>query len=118
MAVARLWRVLLAAAVLAAMQSSLLHPFEHLQKALGAQAGAAAGKALVKAIDDRQPIESLQAQLCELCVAGAALAAAAPAASAHQPVFSFGGFAASREESLFFAAFTPLFRSQAPPALL
>ena len=117
MAAAGLWRFFLAAAMLVAMQSSLLHPFEHFQKALGARA-AAGGAPAVKAIDDQHPLETLQAQLCEICVAGAALAAAAPASSAPQTVFSSGGFAASREESLFFAAFTPLFRSQAPPALL
>jgi hypothetical protein len=117
MAVARLWRFCLAAALLVAMQSSLLHPFEHFQKALGARA-AAGGAPTVKAIDDRHPLETLQAQLCEICVAGAALAAAASASSAPQPVFFSGGFAASRQESLFLAAFTPLFRSQAPPALL
>jgi hypothetical protein len=117
MAVARLWRVLLAAAVLVAMQSSLLHPFEHLQKTLGARV-ATGGAPALKAIDDQHPLETLQSQLCEICVAGAALAAAASGTSAHQPFFSSGGFAASREESLFFAAFTPLFRSQGPPALL
>jgi hypothetical protein len=117
MTLARLWRLFVAAAVLAAMQSSLLHPFEHLQKALGARA-TAGGAPTVKAIDDQHPLETLQAQLCEICVAGAALAAAASASSAPQPVFFSGGFAASRQESLFLAAFTPLFRSQAPPALL
>ena len=116
MAVARLWRVLLAAAVLAAMQSSLLHPFEHLHKALGARALAAV--ATVKAIDDRHPLESLHAQLCDLCVAGAALGAAASMGAAPRPVLAARGFAASREEGLFVAAFAPLFRSQAPPALL
>jgi len=117
MAAARLWRLFLAAAVLAAMQSSLLHPFEHFQKALGAPA-AARGAPAVKAIGDPRPLETVHAQLCEICVAGAALAAAASANSAPQPVFSSGSFAASREEGLFLAAFTPLFRSQGPPALL
>ena len=98
------------------MQSSLLHPFEHFQKAFGAQA--AAGVPAVKAIDDQHPLETLQSQLCEICVAGAALAAAASKTSAPQPVFSSGCFAASREGSLFLAAFTPVFRSQGPPALL
>jgi hypothetical protein len=116
MGVARLWRVFLAAAVLVAMQSSLLHPFEHFQKALGVQA--AAGGAAVKTIDDQHPLETLHAQLCEVCVAGAALGAAAPASSAPEPVLFPGGFAASREKSFFLAAFTPVFRSQGPPALL
>jgi hypothetical protein len=116
MAVARLWRFFLAAALLVAMQSSLLHPFEHFKKALGAHA--AAGKAAVKAIDGQHPLESLQSQLCELCVAGAALGAAVSAGSAPQPLVSSGGFAASRQDDLFIAAFTPLFRSQAPPASL
>jgi hypothetical protein len=116
MAAARLWRFLLAAAVLAAMQSSLLHPLEHFRGTLGAQT--AAGDAAVKAIKDQQPFEMLHSQLCGLCVAGAALGAAASASSATEPARSSGGFAASREEILFRAAFTPLFRSQGPPALL
>ena len=115
MAPASLWRLFLAAAIVVAMQSSLLHPFEHFQGLLGAKA---AGAAAVKAIDGQQPVESQDAKLCEVCVAGAALGAAASAGSAGEPVFFSGGFAASRYESLFLAAFTPLFRSQAPPALL
>jgi len=98
------------------MQSSLLHPFEHFKKALGARAAVA--KATVRAIDDQHPLETLQSQLCELCVAGAALGAAASAGSPSAPLVSAGGFAASRENGLFLAAFTPLFRSQAPPAFL
>jgi hypothetical protein len=116
MAVARLWRLFLAAAVLVAMQSSLLHPFEHLQKALGAQA--ATGAPAIKALDDQRPLETLHGQLCELCVAGAALGAAASGSSAPESLVSSGSFAASREQSVFLAAFTPLFRSQGPPALL
>ncbi len=116
MAAARLWRLFLAAAVIVAMQSSLLHPFDHFHHALGAQTPA--GAAAVKAIDDRHPFETLHSQLCELCIAGAALGAAASAGSAAEPVLSAGGFAASREEGLFLAAFTPLFRSQGPPILL
>src|SRR5712664_1103548 len=102
MAAAGLWRFFLAAAMLVAMQSSLLHPFEHFQKALGAHAPAG-GAPAVKAIDDQHPLQTLHAQLCEICVAGAALAAAASASSAPHAVFSSGGFAASREESLFLA---------------
>jgi hypothetical protein len=113
MAASRLWRIFLAAAVLVAMQSSLLHPFQHFHAAQ-----TAAGDAAVKAIDDQHPFESLHSKLCELCVAGAALGAAAPASSAAGAVLSSGGLAASREESLFLAAFTPLFRSQGPPVLL
>jgi hypothetical protein len=115
MAPARLWRLFLAATVVVAMQSSLLHPFEHFRAALGIQT---AGASSVKAIDEQHPFESLESKLCELCVAGAALGAAASASSAAEAVFFSGGFAASRDESLFLAAFTPLFRSQAPPALL
>jgi hypothetical protein len=116
MAAAGLWRLFLAAAVVVAMQSSLLHPFEHFHDAPGAQT--VAGEAAVKAIDDQHPFETLHAQLCELCIAGAALGAAASASSAVEPVLSSGGFAASRQDSLFLAAFAPLFRSQGPPALL
>jgi hypothetical protein len=116
MAVARLWRLFLAAAVVVAMQSSLLHPFEHFHDALGART--AASDAAVKAVDDQQPFERLHPQLCELCIAGAALGAAASASSAAEPVLPSGGFAASRQDSLFLAAFTPLFLSQGPPAPL
>jgi hypothetical protein len=115
MAATRLWRVLLAAAVLVAMQSSLLHPFEHLRGVPGVHAG---GGTTVKAAGERTPIESLDAKLCEVCVAGAALGSAASASSSASPIAFSESFAASRDEAAFLAAFTPLFRSQAPPALL
>jgi hypothetical protein len=113
MAVAGLWRLFLATALVVAMQASLLHPFEHLHAATQS-----AGAAAVKSIDDRHPFESSHSKLCELCVAGAALGATASASSAAQAVLSSAGFAASRQDALFLAAFTPLFRSQAPPAPL
>jgi hypothetical protein len=115
MALAPMWRLFLAAAIVVAMQSSLLHPFQHFQGLLGAKA---AGIAALKAIDEQHPVESPDAKLCEVCVAGAALGAAASASSVSEPVLSSGGFAALRGEGIFFAAFTPLFRSQAPPAVL
>ena len=124
MAAARLWRVFLAAAVVVAMQSSLLHPFEHFHAALGSgtvasdSARTVASDPAVKAIGDREPLETLDAKLCELCVAGAALGVAVPASSSAEPVFSSGGLAVWRDEGLFLAAFTPFFRSQAPPVLL
>jgi hypothetical protein len=115
MPMARLWRVFLAATVVVAMQSSLLHPFEHFHRA---QAGYSGGSTAVQAAGDRSPLQSLESKLCEVCVAGAALGAAASARSATAPISFSGSSAASREESPFLAAFTPLFRSQAPPALL
>ena len=115
MASARLWRVLLGAAVVLATQSSLLHPFEHFRGVPGVHTG---GGTTVKAAGERTPLESLDSKLCEVCVAGAALGAAASASSAADPIVFSGSFAASRDEAVFLAAFTPLFRSQAPPPLL
>jgi hypothetical protein len=114
MAATRLWRVLLAAAVLVAMQSSLLHPFQHFHSVFGPSPLQNA----VKAVGDQDPFQALDSKLCELCVAGAALGAAASGASNSSERLSSDGFAASRQEPLFLAAFMPLFHSQAPPALL
>ena len=112
MALSRLWRLFLAAALLVASQSSLLHPFKHFQ-ARGAQSISS-----VRSVADRHPFDALQERLCQVCIAGAALGAAAsfesPAAAA---VFGRERVA-SRRDATFIAAFSPLFRSQAPPALL
>jgi len=108
----RLWRVFLAAALLVATQSSLLHPFKHFQ-ARGAQAVSS-----VSSIADRHPFEVLHEQLCDVCLAGAALGAAASFESRSAPVVSGRERAVSRRDATFIAAFSPLFRSQAPPALL
>lgn len=113
MALRGLWRLLLATALIVATQSSLLHPFQHFHEAHGAQA-----VATVSSVGDRHPFEVLHQQLCEVCVAGAALGAAASSDSPAPPVFSHAERAASRRDGIFIAAFSPLFRSQAPPAFL
>jgi len=112
MALSRLWRLFLATALFVATQSSLLHPFKHLQ------AHRAQSVASVSSVGDRHPLEALQEQLCQVCIAGAALGAAASFESPTTAVVSSRERAAPRRDATFIAAFSPLFRSQAPPALL
>jgi hypothetical protein len=112
MVLSRTWRLFLAIALLVATQSSLLHPFKHFH-ARGAQAVSS-----VSSVADRHPFEVLHEQLCDVCVAGAALGAAASFESPSTPVVSGRERAAPRRDASFIAAFSPLFRSQAPPALL
>lgn len=76
----RTWRLFLALALLVATQSSLLHPFKHFQ-ARGAQTVSS-----VSSVADRHPFEVLHEQLCDVCLAGAALGAAASFKSASTPV--------------------------------
>jgi len=111
MALRRLGRLFLAAALLVATQSSLLHPFEHFHEQ-HAQSVVSASS-----VDSEHPFEVLHAQLCEVCVAGAALGAAASFDSPVVPVVSSHHRAFPRRAAVFVAAFSPLFRSQAPPAL-
>jgi hypothetical protein len=108
----RLWRIFLAAALLVATQASLQHPLEHLQQGRGAPAAALASAG------DSHPFEPLHAQQCDVCVVAASLGAAAPSASLFKLSVPGSAFAAARTESVFIAAFSPLFHSQAPPALL
>ena len=108
----RTWRLVLALALLVATQSSLLHPFKHFQ-ARGAQAVSS-----VSSIADRHPFEVLHEQLCDVCLAGAALGAAVSFESPSMPVVAGRERIASRRDASFIAAFSPLFRSQAPPTLL
>jgi hypothetical protein len=112
MALGRLWRLFLAAALLVATQSSLLHPFQHFQSR-GAQSVTS-----VSSVGDRHPFEVLHAQLCQICIAGAALGAAASFVSPSASLISSRERATSRRDAIFIAAFAPLFRSQAPPAFL
>lgn len=112
MALSRLWRLFLAAVLFVAIQSSLQHPFQHFQKAR-AQAVAS-----VSSAGDRYPFEALHEKLCDVCIAGAALGAAASFDSPAAPVISHRDPAAPRRDAVFVAAFSPFFRSQAPPALL
>ena len=108
----RLGRLFLAAALFVATQSSLLHPFQHFP-ARGAQSVAS-----LSAVADPQPFGVLHAQLCQICIAGAALGAAASFDSLVAPLASGRDRASPRRDAVFIAAFSPLFRSQAPPALL
>ena len=112
MASSRTWGLFLAIALMVATQSSLLHPFKHFQ-ARGAQAVSS-----VSSIADRHPFEVLHEQLCDVCLAGAALGAAASFESRSTPAVPGRERAASRHDTSFSAAFSPLFRSQAPPAFL
>src|SRR5258708_35238951 len=112
MVLSRLWRLFLATALLVAAQSSLLHPFRHFQ-ARGAQSVSS-----VSATADRHPFDALHEQLCQVCIAGAALGAAASFESRAAAVVSSREPAAPSRDATFIAAFSPLFRSQAPPALL
>ena len=87
-------RLLLMAALLFAAQSALEHPFKHYAQGLA------------------------HSEQCDTCLAHAAFGAAAPS---HAPIIvplAPYGFAASARPAFFVAAFTPPFRSQAPPALL
>jgi hypothetical protein len=108
----RLGRLFLSAALFVATQSSLLHPFQHFP-ARGAQSVAS-----LSAVADPQPFEVLHSQLCQICIAGAALGAAASFDSPAPAAVSRLERVAPRRDGLFIAAFSPLFRSQAPPALL
>ncbi len=112
MASSRPWRLFLAAALLVAAQSSLLHPFQHFHEQH------AASVVTASSADGKHPFEALHDQLCNVCVAGAALGAAAAFYSATNCIFPSEGCAAPRRVGLFVAAFSPLFYSQAPPALL
>lgn len=89
-------RLFLAAALLVATQAALEHPLEHLS-----QSSAPAHE-----------------QHCDACVAFASIGAAAVS---HAPLvidIPAGDFSAAAPATVFIAAFTPHFRSQAPPAVL
>jgi len=86
-------RLFLAAAFLVATQVALEHPLEHLSQSSAPAHG----------------------QHCDACVAFASIGAAAVS---HPPISidaPSGGFSAAAPETVFTAAFTPHFRSQAPP---
>ena len=89
-------RLVLAAAFLVATQVALQHPLEHLwQSSAPAQ--------------DRQ---------CDACIAFASIGPAAVSHAASAVAVSTDSFSATVQTAVFTAAFTPHFRSQAPPALL
>jgi len=89
-------RLTLAAAFLVATQVALQHPLDHLKRSSA----------------------PAQEQHCNACVAFAALGAAAVSNSLLQIEVPPAGFAAIAHAAVFTAAFTPHFRSQAPPAVL
>ena len=89
-------RLCLVAAFLAATQVALEHPLEHLS----------------------QSSTPAHQQHCDACVAFASVGAAAVSHAPFAIDVPTGGFSAAAPATVFTAAFTPLFRSQAPPAVL
>jgi hypothetical protein len=87
-------RLVLAASFLLATQVALQHPFEHLKQSAPAQH-----------------------QQCEACIAFASIGPAAVLQVSLCVVVAAVGFAATAQAPVFIAAFTPHFRSQAPPVL-
>ena len=89
-------RLVLAAAFLAATQVALQHPLEHLW----------------------QSSAPAQDHHCDTCIAFASIGPAAVSHASLTIAVPAAGFAATAQAPVFTAAFTPHFRSQAPPALL
>jgi hypothetical protein len=89
-------RLFLAASLLVATQLALQHPLDHL----------------------KQSTTPAQEQVCGACVAFASVGAAAVSHAVLQIEVAPAGFASVAHAPVFLAAFTPLFRSQAPPAVL
>jgi hypothetical protein len=111
MAVSRFWRALFAVAFLFATQSAIVHPISHVESQARAPAAGPTG------VDEQHPFELRHAQQCDVCTAAVALQGLV-SGSSHFSVESFAAVAPGRDPAAFIAAFTPLFRSQAPPALL
>jgi hypothetical protein len=111
-ALRRLARFFLAAALLVATHASQLHPFAHFQEQHAKSAASASS------VGDKHPFEGVHTQLCDVCVAGAALGAAASVDLPALPAASGLERAFPRRAEVFIAAFSPLFRSQAPPTLV
>ena len=86
-------RLILAASFLIATQVALQHPLEHVKQSTPAQH-----------------------QQCEACIAFASIGPAAVLQMPLSVVVAAVGFAATAQAPVFIAAFTPHFRSQAPPA--
>jgi hypothetical protein len=87
-------RLVLAASFLIATQLALQHPFEHLKQSAPAQH-----------------------QQCDGCIAFASIGPAAVLQVSFSTAVAAAGFAATAQAPTFIAAFTPHFRSQAPPVL-
>jgi hypothetical protein len=88
-------RLVLAAFFLIATQVALQHPLEHLKQSAPAQH-----------------------QQCDGCIAYASVGSAAVSHASFSIAVAAAGFAATAQAPVFIAAFTPQFRSQAPPALV
>jgi len=88
-------RLVLAASFLVATQVALQHPLDHL----------------------KQSSAPTQHQHCDTCIAFASIGPAAVSHAAPAVAVSPGSFSATVQTAVFTAAFTPHFRSQAPPAL-
>jgi hypothetical protein len=89
-------RLVLAASFLVAAQVALQHPLDHLW----------------------QSSAPAQDQQCDACIAFASIGPAAVSHAAPAVAVSSDSFSAIVKTAVFTAAFTPQFRSQAPPALL
>jgi hypothetical protein len=89
-------RLILAASFLLATQVALQHPLEHV----------------------KQSSLPAQHQHCDACIAFASIGPAAVSHGSLAIVVPAAGFAATAQAPVFTAAFTPHFRSQAPPTLL
>jgi hypothetical protein len=89
-------RLVLAASFLVATQIALQHPLEHL----------------------RLSSAPAQHQHCDACIAFASIGPAAVSHAVPAAAVSSDVFSATAQAAVFTAAFTPHFRSQAPPALL
>ena len=87
-------RLLLVAALVLAVQSTLEHPFKHVGQGLA------------------------HSEQCDACIAHAALGAAAHSHASIAIPVSLRGLSETARPVLHLAAFTPPFRSQAPPAVL
>lgn len=88
-------RLVLAAAFLVATQAALQHPLEHVWKS-----------------------STPAHEQCDACIAFASIGPAAASYAAPAAAVSSDSFSAAVPAAVFTAAFTPHFRSQAPPALL
>ena len=106
-----LWRVLFAVAFLLSTQAALQHSLQHLAKNRGGgYASAVAGQ--------EHASDRAHAQQCDVCAAFAALGTAAPLLKTFVVALPGLSFSESVRHERFVAAFTPQFRSQAPPAPL
>ena len=88
-------RLVLAASFLVATQAALQHPLEHIWKS-----------------------STPTHEQCNACIAFASIGPAAVSHAVSAVAVSSDSFSATIQAAVFTPAFTPHFRSQAPPALL